>query len=129
MFENAIQIAQKFTFPIFYAARYMNNDVNFGQGSLVLLNKEGWFVTANHVFDAYSDFQRNVKDIEQYEKEVQQIEQRQGTGLKQKELLKKKLNYNPKWIKKVAYVFGNGRFGETQAINISQNSDLEKSGK
>lgn len=49
MFRNAIAIAHQFTFPVILSRRQLNGLCGSGMGSFVVINDEGWIVTAAHI--------------------------------------------------------------------------------
>jgi len=50
MFEKALGIAEKFTFPVVRNIK-IGNVVKSEAGTYVLVNKEGWFLTCAHLFE------------------------------------------------------------------------------
>lgn len=74
MFAHACKLSLDFTFPIIISQKKHNNDCGAGIGTIVLLNDEGWFVTAGHIISeiiklhqakkAYDDLLLKRKAIE-----------------------------------------------------------------
>lgn len=58
MFKNAYQQASNFTHPVLMSTRFKNGKVESGVGSFVIINKEGWLVTAAHMLGGL----RAIKD-------------------------------------------------------------------
>ena len=51
MFSNAYKIAAQYTFPLIISSRFYDGTVESGLGSFVILNNEGWILTAAHVLE------------------------------------------------------------------------------
>jgi hypothetical protein len=63
MFADACEKAAKFTCPVIISTRRADGTVNAGCGAFVVLNDEGWIVTAGHIFDSFVQFQQDQKKI------------------------------------------------------------------
>jgi hypothetical protein len=51
MFARAIEIARKFTFPIIISHRKINGKCSAGIGACIIINEDGWFITAFHIIN------------------------------------------------------------------------------
>jgi hypothetical protein len=51
MFHKAIAIAQQFTQPVVLCRRAVNGNCSSSIGSFVVINDEGWIVTAGHIIE------------------------------------------------------------------------------
>jgi hypothetical protein len=51
MFSAAYSIASKFTLPIIISQRHVSGICSSGIGSFVIINREGWYVTAFHIIE------------------------------------------------------------------------------
>ncbi|MBV4357601.1 trypsin-like peptidase domain-containing protein [Pinibacter aurantiacus] len=51
MFANACSIAREFTFPIIISHRTSNGKCSAGIGTFVVINEDGWFITAFHIME------------------------------------------------------------------------------
>lgn len=74
MWVKAIQKAQEFTFPMIISTRQYNGLVSSGLGSFVMLNNEGWFITAAHAlaqFMLFNEQQRQIAEKAKISPEVQ----------------------------------------------------------
>ncbi len=49
MFARAVQVAQAFTRPLIVSKRLANGTVTSGCAAFVIVNDDGWMVTAGHV--------------------------------------------------------------------------------
>ncbi len=59
MFANACQIVSKFTRPIIISIRRANGTCESVIGTGVMVNEDGWMLTAKHILDALKAFSEN----------------------------------------------------------------------
>ena len=64
MFANAYEIDSQYTHPVLLSFRYFDKTVESGLGSFVILNEEGWIMTAAHILDPMFTFQQHALEIE-----------------------------------------------------------------
>ncbi|MCL2143644.1 MAG: trypsin-like peptidase domain-containing protein [Methanomassiliicoccaceae archaeon] len=68
MFGDACEKAMKFTRPVITSTRHYDGTVNSSCGAFIVLNDDGWILTAGHIFDsfmAYKDQSKKINDIEE----------------------------------------------------------------
>ena len=56
MFAKAYSLARCFTQPVIISTRLYDKTVECTGGAFVVLNDEGWIITAAHLFDPISPF-------------------------------------------------------------------------
>lgn len=61
MFSSACTNAREFTFPIIISSRQVNGRCSAGIGTFVIINEEGWIVTAWHIIQSILDLRNAVK--------------------------------------------------------------------
>ena len=98
MFSVACGVARNFTRPVIISTRFENGKVNSGLATFVVVNKEGWIVTAAHVLTAMKASQDHVRQKAQYEAEVAKIRNDPNLSVKQKNRSLEKSKPNPQWI-------------------------------
>ncbi len=59
MFAEACEKAKEFTRPVVVSTRHHSGEVKAECASFMVLNREGWIVTAGHVYDSYVKFQQD----------------------------------------------------------------------
>jgi len=103
MFAKAYDIVKDFTKPVIVSTRLFNGQVDSSVASYIVLNKEGWILTAAHVFDSYINFQKHKKEVEEYKEKVKVIESdtRVYKGKKNKSI--EKIPCNQKWITNILF--------------------------
>ena len=67
MFAEAYKIATQFTFPLIISNRFFDGTIESGLGSFVIVNDEGWILTAAHVLQGLQAFQDHQVQLAQYE--------------------------------------------------------------
>lgn len=66
MFVDAFALAKHFTRPIVISTRRLDGRVESAVATYVLLNAEGWFLTAGHVFGPWRDFEMHLPEVQGY---------------------------------------------------------------
>ena len=73
MFAIAYELVSKFTHPVLISIRYFDGTVESGLGSFVILNNEGWVLTAAHILDPAITGQKHSVELKKYQDEVDKI--------------------------------------------------------
>lgn len=87
MFVDAITTATSFTFPLIISNKYQDGSISSHLGSFVLLNEEGWIVTAAHII---GETKKHLDHVQEYRNYLH------GEGVV----------INPKWILNHSLWFG-----------------------
>ncbi|MDR2865990.1 MAG: serine protease [Methanomassiliicoccaceae archaeon] len=95
MFGYACEKAMKFTRPVITSVRLCNGTVNCSCGAFIVLNEDGWILTAGHIFDSFVAFQENSRKI-------REIEEQNSRGTS-------KIRMEPKWIKNHSIWWGSDK--------------------
>ena len=66
MFADAYALAQHFARPLVISTRRLNGVVESSVATWVLLNADGWFLTAGHVFGLWRDFELHLPEVSRY---------------------------------------------------------------
>ena len=92
MFATACSIAREFTFPIIISYKQVNGECYSIIGSFVIINDDGWFVTAHHIilqlhnlqtsYNSYHGLLARRKIIEEDSNIIQPIRKKQLSQLK-----------------------------------------------
>jgi len=65
MFANACEKASRYTRPLIISTRQMDGKVNATCGAFIVINAEGWIITAGHMFDSFVKFQGDQNKIKE----------------------------------------------------------------
>ena len=106
MFAHACKRATCFTRPVVISRRYFDRNTDCGCGAFVVINDEGWIVTAAHLLSAYDRIQRDTEEIIEYYHTIHMIEQEEDVLPAEKADRIRKLRDNPKWITNLSYWWG-----------------------
>ena len=95
MFKQGYEIASKFTQPLIVAYRFFNNSVESGLGTFIILNDEGWIMTAAHNLDVFFAFDQHRKEMMDYQQEIDKIKSNIQLKESEKKLLFKSIYNTP----------------------------------
>ncbi|MFN5421945.1 MAG: hypothetical protein ACK5AO_01650 [bacterium] len=115
MFNKAYNIANKFTNPLIVTLRFFDNTIEGGLGSFIVINDEGWCMTAAHNFGAAFTFNQHQQKIKEYQEKVYKIDANTQLKDKQRQALARAIKPNKKWLTDFSILLGG------QPINILQN--------
>ena len=74
MFSKAYETASGFTNPVISSVRFSDNAVESSLGSFVILNEEGWIITAGHILNSFAGYQNHKKEISMHRDEIKAIQ-------------------------------------------------------
>jgi hypothetical protein len=106
MFANAYKLTSCFTQPVIISNRFFDKTVECGCGAFIVVNDEGWIITVAHLWDSFFAFQQHAKQISDYNRDVQTIQQDQRLDARQKRKRISRLSTNPKWITNHSFWWG-----------------------
>jgi len=106
MFADAYEKASCFTHPVIISTRHFDGTIQCGCGAFVVVNKEGWILTAEHIVRSFLLFQQHAQEINQYKEQIKSIEQNPSLNSKQKKKQINKLRPNSKWITNHSFWWG-----------------------
>ena len=98
MFSKGYEISSNYTLPVLVSYRFFDGKIASGLGSFVVVNKDGWIITAAHILDSLIAVNKNAKEIQEYNKKVADIEKEPKLNKKAKSKKLRKVRANPKWI-------------------------------
>ena len=114
MFNKAYNIANKYTHPLIVALLHYDGSIEGGLGSFIVLNNEGWCMTAAHNFGAAFAFNQHQIEMKDHNEKLEKINTDNQINENQKEALRQDVKANTKWITNFAILLGG------QNINILQ---------
>jgi len=106
MFARACKRASGFTRPVVISRRYFDRSTDCGCGAFVVVNDEGWIVTAAHLLSAYGRIQQDAEEIVRYYNTIHRIEQEERLLREERFEKIRSLPDNPKWITNLSYWWG-----------------------
>jgi len=106
MFASALRQVERFTHPVIISTRYFSGKVEAGCGAFVILNAEGWILTASHIMEPLFLARQHRQEIAEYEQEKARIESDRQLSAKQKKRELARLRPNPRWITNLSHWWG-----------------------
>ncbi|WP_461630875.1 trypsin-like peptidase domain-containing protein [Labilibaculum euxinus] len=97
MFKDAYEIAKKYTFPLVVTLRFFDKTIEGGLGSFIILNDDGWLMTAAHNLGASFAFNQHQNEIKEYQEKIQKINNKQIKEGQKKALIRA-IKPNKKWV-------------------------------
>jgi len=76
MFADACEKAARYTRPLIISTRQIDGTVSATCGAFIILNRDGWIITAGHMFDSFVKFQGDQNKI----KEVNELNSSKRPG-------------------------------------------------
>lgn len=120
MFSSAFLKVSQFTMPVIISQKHYNGSVTCGSAAFIILNEEGWILTAAHILKTLRKHTQDVKLVEQYEKDRLSIDNNAKIKSKDRRKLLRKLNYDDKWTIRQSYWWG----ADGQIINNFWHNDF-----
>jgi hypothetical protein len=84
MFTKACELARDFTRPVIISSRRFDGKCQSAIGACVVLNREGWAVTAFHIVKEVADLRDAVESSRAYQQQLAAIDGDASLGAKQK---------------------------------------------
>jgi hypothetical protein len=98
MFSKACEVAKGFTRPVIISQRLANGTVSCGIASFIVVNPEGWIVTAAHVIEPMRTLQIHQAEKGEYEAKLESIRQNPSLSPSQRKRQTANLKRNPEWL-------------------------------
>jgi hypothetical protein len=106
MFSKALEIVEKYTLPVIYSQRLFSGEVRSGCGSFIVVNDQGWILTAAHIVTEIMAAVQHQKEIANYQNAVAKIEADPNLTAKAKRKQVRHLSSNSKWVTHQAVIWG-----------------------
>jgi len=116
MFANANEIASKWTFPIVTSTKNVNNRIDCSCAAFVLLNDEGWILTAAHIFDSWKKYQNDQNESKEYFEKLDRLSKDTSISPKIRGKRIARLSKNDNWITRHSFWWG---IDNVNIINVS----------
>ena len=97
MFADACEKAARFTRPVITSIRHYDGTVHCSCGTFIVLNDDGWILTAGHMFDSFMAFQ-------DHSKKIKDIDEQNSHKLMDRN--RPKIKIEPKWITNHSFWWG-----------------------
>lgn len=106
MFASACKRASEYTYPVVIRRRFFDRTVHCSCGAFIVLNEDGWIVTAAHLWNAYFTYQEHAAEILEHRRRIDAIREDPALNFEQKNARIGLLKTNPAWLTHVSYMWG-----------------------
>lgn len=106
MFTKSYSIAKEYTFPLIVSIRFFDKTIESGLGAFVVLNDEGWSMTAAHNFGVAFAFNQHQQDQKSYMEKIEKINSNKQIKDQQRKILAKAIKPDSKWITDFSILLG-----------------------
>jgi hypothetical protein len=106
MFASACSNAREYTFPIIISSRQVNGNCQTGIGTIVIINEEGWFVTAWHIVEGIKSLRNSVDEYNALIAKRKAIEDDLGMKKHEKMRLLNQIKINPNMVTNFSVFYG-----------------------
>lgn len=106
MFARAYDVASRYTFPVITTSRYLDGEISSNVGGFVVLNSEGWILSAAHILNSYLEFTDHMHRIAEYQRNVAELQTKSDITAKQLGRRLDRLERDPKWITHHSFWWG-----------------------
>lgn len=110
MFKDAYETVRQFTRPLIVALRFYDKTIEGGLGSFIILNDDGWLMTAAHNFGASFAFKQHEKQIKEYQEQIKKINENKQLKQGQRNALLRANKINKKWVTNFTILLGGKPF-------------------
>lgn len=106
MFQQAYEKASKYTHPLIVAYHFFDKTVESGLGSFIILNDEGWLMTAAHNLEVSFAFNQHQEELKEYQEKINKINNNKQLKESQRKNFARAIKPNPKWVTDFMIWFG-----------------------
>lgn len=124
MFSKAYGIASQYTRPVIVLKRLENGTVAASMASFVLLNKDGWALTAAHVVLDAMVAQQHGQERAAYNQQLSAIQNNAAYSVGKKKHELNKLTKNHEWITNLSFWWANDAVGMAPTFHFNIEADL-----
>ena len=76
MFADACQRVSEFIRPVVVSTRLQNGEVRTQCGTFIVVNRDGWVITAGHLYDSFVKYQTDLNKL----REIKELLMDTGVG-------------------------------------------------
>src|ERR1700740_2754858 len=98
MFAKAVILASEFTRPVLISTRQQSGKIETGCGTYILLNSDGWILTAGHVVGALIKCDQDKPKYDQYLAARAAIDSNTALSKGKRKQQLKALKCNREWV-------------------------------
>lgn len=122
MFADAYEVASAFTVPVVVSMRFHTGEVECSVGAAIVVNRDGWLVTAAHMLQPLDLHRGHQAGIAAYDQQVDEIRSGAGTSSEKQERIGT-LAGNDCWLRNVSMWFGQDEWS-IPTFHVLRGADL-----
>jgi hypothetical protein len=123
MFAQALQEVSKYTMPVIISKRLANGNVECGCATFMLLNSDGWILTAAHVLQDLVTAQQHAAARAEVEKRIAEIQGNPNLSPGQRRKQIQRLPKNSDWILNQSHWWGYDGW-RIQSFEVDHQADM-----
>jgi hypothetical protein len=123
MFAKAYNLASDFTKPVIISVRFYDGTVECNGGAFILVNDEGWIITAAHLLQSFAIFQQHQKEFSAFKAQLEAIEKNSTLNAAQKHKKLRRIQANKHWITNLSFWWGNAGL-RVDSFNVLPEADI-----
>jgi hypothetical protein len=120
MFSDAYKLANQYTRPVIVMKRTERGVVSTSFATYILLNKDGWALTASHVMSDAAIALQHAQERSEYERKAAEIENDASLSPGKKKHDLRQLTKNYEWITNLSYWWGHDGVGGGNVVADSR---------
>jgi len=125
MFVRAVELAANFTWPVVISTRRQSGAVDTAIGTIVVVNSDGWFVTAAHLLDISKAADADAPKVVAYQNALGAVEATAGLTPKQRRQRTARIKQDPQWITNISHWWGRDGIGVPGLLEVDALADLD----
>lgn len=122
MFANALEKVAPYTHPVIISKRLLSGHIHCGLATFIVLNNEGWILTAGHLFQDHHNYEEHKGQVSEYQQRAGAIQRSPSLKPQEKQRLLRGIPYNADWISNLSYWWGG--IGQWSEVRINPLADL-----
>jgi len=107
MFAKAYSLASAFTKPVIISVRFYDGTVECNGGAFVIVNEEGWIITAAHLLQPLVMSKQHQKELSAFKSQLEAVEKDSTLNARQKHKKLHQIQVNKRWITNHSFWWGN----------------------
>jgi len=106
VFSKALAQVEQYTLPVIFSRRHFNGQISSGCGTCIVLNPDGWILTASHIALETALLAKHEPEIEEFEKQKKAIIENPQLHPNDKRKRLRALKVNELWVTHQAVMWG-----------------------
>jgi hypothetical protein len=115
MFADALETVTPYTKMVLIPKVLRNGSIEIGSATFIVLNSDGWVLTAAHLFKEARMIELHEKEWEEYERKIAEINARRISNSEKKRQISR-VPKNSKWIEEIKFLWFGDKAEEKQVF-------------